>query len=176
MSDIFSKLAPIIKKPKFLIIAGLIGIILIAFSGGEKTKTETKSEQIFSAEEYKQDLEKELKKLVGDIVGSRDVSVVLTLDNDLEYSYAESIEENKLQETKKDDESQKNELKEGYIVVKTADGGEEALLVTKAMPKIRGVAIVCTGGDNEILREKIENAVTAALNITKKRVYICGRS
>jgi len=43
------------------------------------------------------------------------------------------------------------------------------------MPQVRGVAIVCDGGDNQILNEKILNTVTAALNITSKRVYICGR-
>lgn len=177
MSDLFSKLAPTLKKPKFLIIAGFIGIILIALSGGGK-KEETKAEtsQIFSVEEYKENLEKELKKLVANITDSREIEVVITLENDLEYSYAESVEQNAHEETKEGDASHKNELKEGYITIKTADGGEEALLVTRTMPKIRGVAIVCTGGDNEILREKIENAVTAALNITKKRVYICGRS
>ena len=60
--------------------------------------------------------------------------------------------------------------------MKTADGGEQALLITEQMPEIRGVAIVCEGGDNEIINEKIKNTVTAALNITSKRVYICGRN
>ena len=42
------------------------------------------------------------------------------------------------------------------------------------MPEVRGVAIVCEGGDNEIIAEKIQNTVTAALNITSKRVSIAG--
>ena len=41
---------------------------------------------------------------------------------------------------------------------------------------MRGVAVVCEGGDDEIINEKITNAVTAALNITSKRVYIAGGS
>ena len=57
-----------------------------------------------------------------------------------------------------------------------ADGGEQALLVTTEMPEVRGVAIVCEGGDSEAINEKIENAVTAALDITSKRVYIAGGS
>ncbi len=55
-----------------------------------------------------------------------------------------------------------------------ADGGEQALLVTAEMPEVRGVAVVCRGGDDELINEKIKNAVTAALNITSKRVYIAG--
>ena len=62
------------------------------------------------------------------------------------------------------------------VTVKTADGGEQALLVTTEMPQVRGVAVVCEGGDDEIINEKITNAVTAALNITSKRVYIAGGS
>ena len=42
------------------------------------------------------------------------------------------------------------------------------------MPEVRGVAVVCRGGDDELINEKIKNAVTAALNITSKRVYIAG--
>ena len=55
-----------------------------------------------------------------------------------------------------------------------ADGGEQALIVTEIMPQIRGVAIICKGGNIEQTAEKIKNAVTAALNITSKRVYISG--
>lgn len=50
------------------------------------------------------------------------------------------------------------------------------MLVTTQMPKVRGVAIVCDGGDNERIAEKIQNAVMSALNISSKKVYICGRN
>ena len=65
---------------------------------------------------------------------------------------------------------------DGRVLVTPADGGEQALLVTTEMPQVRGVAVVCEGGDDEIINEKITNAVTAALNITSKRVYIAGGS
>ena len=80
------------------------------------------------------------------------------------------------EETLKENKTSDSELKSGYITVKTADGGEKALIVTTQMPEIRGVAVVCQGGDDEALREKIKNAVTSALNITSQRVYICGRN
>ena len=100
--------------------------------------------------------------------------MVITLESGIKYSYAdisEGISENK---TASNSESTSSELKQSYITVKTADGGEQALLVTTEMPEVRGVAIVCEGGDDEIINEKIQNAVTAALNITSKRVYIAG--
>ena len=61
-----------------------------------------------------------------------------------------------------------------YVTVRTSDGSEKALLITEYMPDIRGVAIVCRGGENEQTAERIKGAVTAALDITSKRVYITG--
>ena len=166
-----------IKNPKFLIIAGLFGIVLIfisSFGTGEKSeKMENVKE--FSAEEYRVSLQKEIKNMVTDITGDRDVTVVITLESGINYAYADTREETAAAKSELDNESSDKKIKEGYITIKTADGGEEALLITEKMPEIRGVAIVCEGGDNELLNEKIKNTVTAALNITSKRVYICGR-
>ena len=47
-------------------------------------------------------------------------------------------------------------------------------MVTQNMPQVRGVAVICDGGDDIQLSEKINNAVCAAINITSKRVYIAG--
>ncbi len=165
-----------LRSPKVLVIAGLCGILLIFLSGlsSDKETKEVKTNE-FSFEEYRLSIEEGIEKIVKDITGSGKVQVVVTLESSVRYNYAESLEETKTEKNEKESQSSDNELKEGYITVKTADGGEEALLVTARMPEIRGIAIVCEGGDNEIINQKIQNAVMAALNITSKRVYICGR-
>lgn len=165
-----------LKNPKVLVIIGLLGILLIFFStlfSGDDTEVDLQGEM--TAEEYRIGLEKQLTETVKSITGSRKVSVVVTLDSGIRYTYADTVEETTSDKTESNSQSTGSELKSGYITVKSPQGGEEALLVTTEMPEIRGVAVVCEGGDNELLREKIENAVTAALNITSKRVYICGR-
>jgi len=166
-----------LKNPKLLVILGLSGILLIFFStffsGEEASYTDSAGEM--TVEEYRIGLEKQLTETVKSITGSRKVTVIVTLDSGIRYSYADTVEETTSDKTESDSQSTGSELKSGYITVKSAAGGEEALLVSTSMPEIRGVAVVCEGGDNEILRGKIENAVTAALNITSKRVYICGR-
>lgn len=165
-----------LRSPKVLVIAGLCGILLIFLSGlsSDKETKEVRTNE-FSFEEYRLSIEEGIEKIVKDITGSGKVQVVVTLESSVRYNYAESLEETKTEKNEKESQSSDNELKEGYITVKTADGGEEALLVTARMPEIRGIAIVCEGGDNEIINQKIQNAVMAALNITSKRVYICGR-
>lgn len=178
MNKVIEKWLEKIRNPKVLIAMGIAGILLIALSSfipkndSQKEKTETE----FSADSYREALEKDIKELVYEITGDKKASVVVTLDGSLKYTYADTKEEIISDKSGNDSESSQNELKAGYVTVKTADGGEEALLVTAELPTVRGVAIVCEGGDNEILNEKIQNTVTAALDITKKRVNICGRN
>ena len=177
MNERIKEIVSKIKSPKFLVMAGIIGMLLIFLSSlgtGEKPKeTETAAE--FSADAYRLSLEEQIKDMVTDITGSKAVNVIVTLESGISYSYADTREETTAEETRDNAESSDIQIKEGYITVKNADGGEEALLVTAKMPQIRGVAIVCEGGDSEIINEKITNTVTAALDITSKRVYICGR-
>jgi len=179
MIKIPEKILDSIKKPKTLVIIGLVGIFLIFLSslGGEDKddSVEIIPGQL-NVEEYKENLEEDIAEMVTDITGSRKVKVIVTLDSGMRYSYADTREESSSDKTEKEAQITDSEIKEGYITVKSASGGEEALLLKTEMPEIRGVAVVCEGGDNEYINEKILNTVTAALNITSKRVYICGRN
>ncbi len=177
MNSILIKLTEKLKSPKVLIIIGIVGIVLIFLSSlsgknEETPKADTLTE--ISAEEYREKLEKDIKQIVKGITGSNKVTVVVTLESGMRYKYADTTEGASTDKTEDNTTSSSSELKQGYITVKTADGGEQALIVTTQMPEVRGVAIVCVGGDNEIIAEKIENTVTAALNITSQRVHIAG--
>ena len=179
MNNIVQNLLSKLKSPKTLMILGVAGILLIFLStlfSSETDKPVKDGDSQIETEEYRRNLEGEIEQLVSEITGSRKVSVTVTLDSSVRYSYADTKEETSSNKTESDSKTSGSEIKSGYITVKTSSGGEEALLITAQMPEIRGVAVVCEGGDSEILREKIENAVTAALNITSKRVYICGRN
>ncbi len=178
MDRLIEKITGAVKNPKILIALGLTGILLIclpSFFGGKK-KTETKESGEISIEEYRAGLEKNVEEIVSSITGSKNVKVVITLESGIIYSYADTNEGTSANKTGSGQESTSSESKQSYITVKTADGGEQALLITTEMPQVRGVAVVCEGGDDEIINEKITNAVTAALNITSKRVYIAGGS
>ena len=178
MNDVINKLTEKIKNPKALVAAGLIGIALICLSsfigGDKKEENSTASGECITADEYKADLEKSIGEIVKSITGNDNAKVVITLESGIKYSYADIKEGVSANKTESNLTSTSNEEKQTYITVKTADGGEQALLVTTQMPEVRGVAIVCEGGDDEEINRKILNAVTAALNITSKRVYIAG--
>lgn len=177
MNDLINKYLNKIKNPKFLIILGISGIFLIflsGFIGGDSKSENKKTNEQFSVEEYRRGLEEDICDIVKSITGSKKVTVIITLESSMSYKYADTIEDSSQDKTENDTVSRSQESKQNYITVKTADGGEQALLVTTKMPEVRGVAIVCEGGDNEYISEKIQNTVTAALNITSKRVYIAG--
>ncbi len=174
MNEQVKKLIEKLKKPRVLIVIGIIGIALIFLSSLDIGGNNTTASDNFSVEEYKKELEKDITKLVKSISGSNKVTVVITLESGMNYQYADVIEETGESKNQTDQTLEKNQLKQGYITIKNADGSEQAILISKQMPEIRGVAIVCEGGDNAALNKKIQNAVTSALNITSKRVYIAG--
>lgn len=177
MNDVLQNLKTKLKTPKTLIIAGLVGVGLIFLSGLFDSPPDTMTETAnFNIEAYKSALQQDIEALVTDITGSSDVTCLITLESSVKYSYADTVEKSTQDKSGQTDQSLDTEIKEGYITVKTADGGEAALIITESMPEVRGVAIVCPGGDNEAVAEKIKSSVTAALNISSKKVYICGRN
>ena len=177
MNSLILKYKDKLKSPKTLVIIGVIGILLIFIPSlfPEKEATEvTGLDMGISSIEYREQLEKDVEKLVAKITGNKNVTVIVTLESGMRYKYADTKEDSTEDKSEDQKKLSSSESKQGYITVKTSDGGEQALLVTTQMPEIRGVAIVCMGGDNEIIAQKIENTVTAALNITSQRVSIAG--
>ena len=173
------KIKRITQNPKILIAVGLCGIMLIfvssLFSNENKTdKKSTNENEPYTAQEYCETLEKDIKNIVTSITGDRHPTVVVTLESGIRYNYVSASETDTSSSTGNTADQSSESKKQSYITVKTADGGEQALIVTEIMPEIRGVAIVCSGGNSQAVVEKIKNAVTAALNITAKRVYISG--
>ncbi|MBQ6885156.1 MAG: hypothetical protein IJN56_05405 [Clostridia bacterium] len=171
------KIKQIIQTPKVLIIVGVCGILLIfissLFSSDDNTKN-AKAIDTYDTQQYCKLLENDIKSIVTGITGDRKPTVVITLESGIRYSYVSAEETDTSSSTGNTNDQLSESKKQSYITVKTTDGGEQPLIVTEIMPQIRGVAIICSGGNSEAVAEKIKNAVTAALNITSKRVYISG--
>lgn len=177
MNKIYGQIKTLITKPKVIITIGIIGIALIAitsFFPKEKEKLPTDTCLQIDMEEYKKELETAVADIVEGVTGDEKATVVITLQSGVKYSYADATESDTSNSSGEKSEQSSQKKSQSYVTVRTSDGGEEALLITEIMPEVRGVAIICKGGDNELLAEKIKNAVKAALNITSQRVYIAG--
>ncbi len=173
------KIKSLTKNPKLLVVLGLCGIFLIFLSSlfpNREKKTEKKDMITggISTEEYREAIEKDIMSIVSSITGDKKPTVVVTLESGVRYSYAKIDEFDSSSSSGNSNDQSSESKKQSYIIIKTADGGEQALIVSEIMPEIRGVAVICSRGNDQIIAEKVKNAVTAALNITSKRVYISG--
>ncbi|MBP3328973.1 MAG: hypothetical protein J6L91_08705 [Clostridia bacterium] len=52
------------------------------------------------------------------------------------------------------------------------DDGENGILLKVTQPKIRGVAVVCSGGASPTVRQSIIDTLTAVLDVSSARISI----
>lgn len=153
------------KKIKIIVAVGLIGIVLI-FASDMLSRNEKKQEPAndkLSYSEYTQELEKKLTLLISSIEGVGECKVMITLENTTESVYATDVEV-------KNDSNSVNQ-KDEYVFY-DSDSGETPVLIKEYLPKVQGVTVVCTGGDNTAVREKIIKSVTSLFNISANRVSV----
>ncbi len=163
ITALFTKL----KNGKTLFIIGLAGILLIFGSTLVPSASKEKPQEAaqFDTEQYRLSLEKSVKKTVQSITGSRDVTVCVTLDGGIRYTYADDSNESLIDS--QDETESKSE--KSYIIITDSQGNEKAVSVYEAYPEVRGVTVVYAG--SSAYEEKIKSAVMAALGITSKRIF-----
>ena len=158
---IFSKIKEI-KGIGILVLLLILGILMIFFGGyfSEKRRKEV-SENVgsFSYSEYEKDIEERISEIVSEIGGISEVSVMVTLESTSSYLYAENS----------------NDENSEYVTVRDKDGNESGVIISENAPGIRGVAVVCSGGDVPEKRLEIIRLVCALLGIPQNRVYVGGR-
>ncbi len=165
---------------KIVVIAGLIGMLLLLLSSfwpkssGSKSAAEQTTQM--STEEYAGKLEEKVQQIIGQIHGVGTAKVMVTLENGVENVYANS--EKKSTDNTTDSNTSgsnkatdKNNTEETVVVIDGKDG-KQALVVTQKEPTVKGVVIVCDGGDNLKVKQDVIEAVTTALKITSNRVSV----
>jgi len=170
------------KGGKVILAVGVIAILLIFvsgyFSGGENkntSQTKPNQTQLLSADEYTTQMETKLTDIVGSISGAGSCKVMVTLENGIQYVYAqeEKSSENKTQDntnsTTRTEESV--DRQKSYIIVDSGSG-KQALVVTEVQPTVKGVVVVCQGGGNLSVQQQIINAVTTALDVNSTKVCV----
>ena len=150
------------KDPKiwFLILGAAIGVLLLLIGSGNKTSTENTEHQIYdpSSDEtviYQNYLEQEIKKLCQSVSGVGNVTVAVTLSNGFESIYATEW---------KDGE-------ESYVILGSGSSAS-ALYLSRALPTIAGIGIVCTGGGDIRVQNKLIPLLSATFSVSSNRIYI----
>lgn len=164
MDSFFEKMKQ--SKGLWLLILGIAAGLLLLFLGDSQSKsesetvTEAPSLSFTEAEQYLNTLERRIANLLEAMDGVSDVSVILTPDGTAESLYAQN------------GQYENGTLTEREYVLTDRDG--EVILVRLIYPKLRGVAVVCRGGSNPILQEKIVSLLCALLELPANKVYVTG--
>lgn len=137
------------KLTVILMAAAGIALILLGNLGGKKETTEYTDVRFYT--EY---LEERVRKLCISVEGIEEAAVFLTLDCSSEYVYSENGASD--------------------VLILTGSGGEEAVLLQEIYPRVRGVAVVCTGGDLPRIRETVTELLSAALDLPSHRIKVAG--
>lgn len=168
------------KKQKLLVLLGLAGMVLILLSELIQPKPKQKetalNDEPVSNEAYIQQMEQRLTLLVQNISGVGKCQVMVTLSQGTEYVYAsegktttDRSQNTEGEGTRKTEQKDNNESK---IVILDQDGVSRALIETRIEPEIKGVVVVCEGGNSAVVKERIVEAVTTVLGIKSNQVCV----
>ncbi len=171
------------KKSLFLIVAGVLGIMLIIFSeftSGDKQKKSVKADdcEITCVDEYEIKLESKLCETLSAIDGAGRVQVMLMLDSTQETVYAV----NTTQKTRTVTDNEKNNsdydtnVSSEYIIIKGDGSTQQGLPVVMIQPRVRGVAVVCDGGNNPQVRLDIIEAVSSVFGLSSAKISVSAMS
>lgn len=152
------------KKNVLIVSLGFIGIFLIFISEivPEREKEIIKTPSDFPSG-FELELEKRLEEAVSQISGAGKTDITITLDSSKEYFYAKNSSENI-------DDSETE--KESELVILEGAEGEEPIVLKTDEAKIRGVLVVCEGGNDPLVCEKILEAICALLDIPSNKVSV----
>ncbi len=169
MVELFNKFKLVIKKDKrliILLICGLIGISLIAFS--ELSSKPENKEKINTAQntyvDYEEKLEERLCGIISQISGVGKARVMVK---------TKGTEESELAQNVSSDRNAQGDIKaENEYVIVGSNSNEQGVLIKKNYPEIQGAIIVCEGGDDVKIQNEVVNAVSALLGISKNNVSV----
>lgn len=156
------------KKTKLLIVGGIAAGILLMTVGSlfnANISEPSDSNTSFTAVSYTESLENRIEELCTSLAGITEAKVLLTLDNSTENVYAGNT-------TVQNSNSVHGQTFD-YVFI-SCSGGEEPVLLTEIYPKIRGVAVVCTNGNDITVQVTITKLLSASLGISSNRIQVAG--
>ena len=152
------------KKNVLIVSLGFIGIFLIFISEivPEREKEIIKTPSDFPSG-FELELEKRLEEAVSQISGAGKTDITVTFDSSREFFYAKNSSEN-IADSESETESE-------FVILEGSEG-EEPIILKTTEAKVRGVLVVCEGGDDPFVCEKILEAICALLDIPSNKVSV----
>lgn len=135
------------KNKKLYIVIIIIGVVgaLLLFSA--KFKQTNKENTNISLNTYTTYIEDKIESFLLSVDGIKNVRVIVTLEDSGEKLY----------------------INQGSFLKDYSGNGTVA---SESYPSIRGVAIACTNGDNDFVKNRITKLISAYLGISTNRIEI----
>lgn len=172
------------KGTTILLIAGLAGMVLILLSTmwpSSAGKSSRSSSSAISSDEYAAKLQKQLESIIGKIDGVGRVQVLVTVESGVQYVYEQNqksaSDKSSTSQTDGGTQTQENNSNEqNPVIVDNASGGQSPLVRTELQPAVKGVVVVCDGGDNATVKENVTDAIMTALDLPSTHISVSKRA
>lgn len=164
-----------------LVLAGiLILIIALPTDTKEKKQAEEAKENISkennTMEASKDEIERKLEDILEKIDGAGDVKVMITYQDSgtQVVEKDKNTSENSLEESDRTGgvRSTKEQQLQESTVYEEADAGNTPFVSKELLPKVEGILIVASGGDNQKVKQNISEAVLALFQVEAHRIKI----
>ena len=164
-----------------LVLAGIL-ILIIALPTDTKDKKQAeKSKENISKENNtmeasKDEIERKLEDILEKIDGAGDVKVMITYQDSgtQVVEKDKNTSENSLEESDSTGgvRSTKEQQLQESTVYEDADAGNTPFVSKELLPKVEGILIVASGGDNQKVKQNISEAVLALFQVEAHRIKI----
>ena len=164
-----------------LVLAGILILIIALPTDTKEKKQAEKSKENISKENNtmeasKDEIERKLEDILEKIDGAGDVKVMITYQDSgtQVVEKDKNTSENSLEESDSTGgvRSTKEQQLQESTVYEEADAGNTPYISKELLPKVEGILIVASGGDNQNVKQNISEAVLALFQVEAHRIKI----
>ncbi len=176
-------LSQLFDKKNRLFLIGIGGIFLIflsdfLFSAQNNSSAQTQDnistyeQTVQQADVYIDSVEKELVQIIKSVHGVGNVNVMITLENPGQTIYAQS-EKSTTESIYSEDGTtdEKTQYESEYTII-NGNNGDVPIIQMQILPDIKGVAIVCEGGDDITVISHVTELVSVVLGVSTNRIFV----
>ncbi len=145
------------RKKWIILAAAAVGVILLLLGSLPNKKGDEPLNEDSDMFLYAESLEQRIVSICEKVEGVSDVSVLLTLDGGNEHIYAENS----------------GSGGDSYVIV-SVGGEEKTVLIREVYASVRGIAVVCKGGEEISVQRTLTDLLSCALGVPISKISVAG--
>ena len=161
------------NRVKLIAFTGILAIALIFLSEILPSKKSDKQEALPEnnskdySNGYAEKTEQKLSELISSIKGAGKAKVLLSVEGSEEYIYAEEQSG-----SRQDNGTELEEKNQSKPILTERSGSKEAVIKKVIAPRFNGALVICEGGGDPSVKERIIRAVSAALDLPASKICV----